>query len=94
MRNAREAAFLLMHTGSTRILNGLCTQFEVRPEDRAVESSYRILRDFGNTVGCSIPLMLADPVDRAEGQGLVVAFGLSFSCGAFTLTVPQGGWRP
>jgi 3-oxoacyl-[acyl-carrier-protein] synthase III len=93
-RNAREATFLLMHTGSSRILDGLCTQFDVRSDGPAVESSYRILRDFGNTIGCSIPLMLADPVDRAEGQGLVVAFGLSFSCGACTLSVPEGGWKP
>jgi hypothetical protein len=60
----------------------------------AVESSYRILRDFGNTIGCSIPLMLADPVDRIEGESLLVAFGLSFSCAACILTIPQGRWKP
>jgi 3-oxoacyl-[acyl-carrier-protein] synthase-3 len=52
------------------------------------------LRDYANTIGCSVPLMLAEPVHRLEGQGLLVAFGLSFSCGAFTMTVPPGGWTP
>ncbi len=50
--------------------------------------------EYGNTIGCSVPLMLADPVHRSEGEGLMVAFGLSFSCGACTMTVPQGGWTP
>jgi 3-oxoacyl-[acyl-carrier-protein] synthase-3 len=90
----REAALLLMHTGSTRILDGLCTQFGVAPDSAAVASSYRVLRDYGNTIGCSVPLMLAEPVHRPAGEGLVLAFGLSFSCGAFSMTIPHGGWTP
>lgn len=89
-----EASLLLMHTGSTRILDGLCDQFGVRPDADAVASSYRVLRDYGNTIGCSVPLMLAEPVHRQAGQGLIISFGLSFSCGAFTVNVPDGGWRP
>ena len=27
-------------------------------------------------------------------QALMVAFGLSFSCGACTMTIPAGGWQP
>jgi 3-oxoacyl-[acyl-carrier-protein] synthase-3 len=38
--------------------------------------------------------MLAEHVHRDEGQAILVAFGLSFSCGAFTMTVPAGGWTP
>jgi 3-oxoacyl-[acyl-carrier-protein] synthase-3 len=89
-----DAATLLMHTGSTRILDGLCAQFGVDPDSDAVASSYRVLRDYGNTIGCSVPLMLAEPVRRPAGEGLVLAFGLSFSCGAFSMTVPDGGWTP
>jgi len=33
-------------------------------------------------------------VPRREGEGLMVAFGLSFSCGACTLTIPREGWTP
>jgi 3-oxoacyl-[acyl-carrier-protein] synthase-3 len=81
-----------MHTGSRRILDGLCDRFGIAPNSEAVASSYRVLRDFGNTLGCSVPLMLADPEMRPAGEGVVVAFGLSFSCGAFSVKFPPGGW--
>lgn len=89
-----DASVLLMHTGSKRILDGLCSTFDVDKDGAAVASSYRILRDFGNTLGCSVPLMIADPVTRPGGEGVAVAFGLSFSSGAFTIRFPSGGWSP
>ncbi|MEV5833477.1 3-oxoacyl-[acyl-carrier-protein] synthase III C-terminal domain-containing protein [Nocardia sp. NPDC052112] len=89
-----DASVLLVHTGSVRILNALCHEFGVEPGDDKVVSSYRVLRDYGNTLGCSVPLMLAEPVRRPGGQGLLVAFGLSFGCGVFTMSVPAGGWTP
>lgn len=89
-----DAVALLMHTGSFRILDGLCKEFGVDSNGPATASSYRVLRDYGNTLGCSVPLMLADPIQRPAGHALLLAFGLSFSCGAFTMTVPQGGWNP
>ncbi len=94
LKDPRDATLLLMHTGSERILDGLCEQFRVSPDSPAVASSYRILRQYGNTIGCSVPLMLADPTPWPEGEALMVAFGLSFSCGAGVMTVPQGGWTP
>ncbi len=89
-----DAAMLLMHTGSTRILDALCDQFGVPRDSDIVTSSYRVLRDYGNTLGCSVPLMVAEPTDRRPGEGIVLAFGLSFSCGAFTMTIPGEGWNP
>ncbi|MEV6430207.1 3-oxoacyl-[acyl-carrier-protein] synthase III C-terminal domain-containing protein [Nocardia sp. NPDC051463] len=89
-----DAAALLLHTGSMRIVDALCAEFGVDKDSEVVASSYRVLRDHGNTLGCSVPLMVAEPVHRPAGQGLLVAFGLSFSCGAFTMTVPEGGWNP
>ncbi|WP_328388161.1 3-oxoacyl-[acyl-carrier-protein] synthase III C-terminal domain-containing protein [Nocardia sp. NBC_00416] len=89
-----DASMLLMHTGSVRILDSLCAQFGVSPDSAPVASSYRVLREYGNTLGCSVPLMVAESTHRHAGQGIVVAFGLSFSCGAFTMTIPEGGWTP
>ena len=89
-----DASMLLMHTGSKRILDSLCAEFDVPTDSAAVASSYRILQQYGNTIGCSVPLMLAEPVFRPAGEGIVMAFGLSFSCGAFSLTIPDEGWRP
>jgi 3-oxoacyl-[acyl-carrier-protein] synthase-3 len=89
-----QASVLLMHTGSKRILNGLCDEFEVPRDSAKVASSYRVLRRYGNTIGCSIPLMLAEKVHRPEGEGIVMAFGISFSCGSFSIRIPPGGWAP
>lgn len=94
LASAAGAGMVLLHTGSARILDGLCAEFGVDRDGPEVASSYRILREYGNTLGCSVPLMFADPVRREPGVGLAVAFGLSFSCGAFTVRIPDGGWRP
>jgi 3-oxoacyl-[acyl-carrier-protein] synthase III len=89
-----HASVLFMHTGSTRILDSLCKEFGVDRDSETVASSYRVLRDYANTLGCSVPLMMAEPTRREPGEGLAVAFGLSFSSGAFTMTIPDGGWTP
>lgn len=89
-----DASMLLLHTGSKRILDGLCDTFGVAKDGEPVASSYRILRDYGNTIGCSVPLMIADPVTRPPGEGVAVAFGLGFSSGAFTIRFPDAGWSP
>lgn len=89
-----QAIALLLHTGSARILNALCDRFAVDRSSEPVASSFRVLREYGNTLGCSVPLMLADPVHRPAGEALIVAFGLSFSSGALTMTIPPGGWHP
>lgn len=93
LKSTADAKVLLMHTGSKRILNGLCDEFEVSPDSSAVASSYRILSDYANTLGCSVPLMLTENIDEG-GEGIIVAFGLSFSCGACSFVVPKEGWRP
>jgi 3-oxoacyl-[acyl-carrier-protein] synthase III len=89
-----QASLLLMHTGSKRILHGLCDEFQVPRDSEKVASSYRALREYGNTIGCSIPLMLAEEVHRPEGEGIMMAFGLSFSCGSSSIRIPAGGWTP
>jgi 3-oxoacyl-[acyl-carrier-protein] synthase III len=94
LKDLRKASKLLMHTGSKRILDTLCQRFGVSPMSPSVATSYDVLRKYGNTIGCSVPLMLAEPTPWSEGYALMVAFGLSFSCGAGGMTVPQGGWQP
>ncbi|MGZ0233692.1 hypothetical protein [Streptomyces sp. CPS1] len=83
-----------MHTGSTRIPDSLCAGCGVDPHDAKVASSYRVLREHANTLGCSVPSMFAEDTPRPAGEGLAIAFGLSFSAGAFTVRFPDGGWRP
>ncbi|WP_414941380.1 hypothetical protein [Amycolatopsis sp. cmx-11-51] len=81
LTSASEASLVFLHTGSGRILRGLCAEFDVDPAGPEVASSYRIPREYGNTLGCSVPLMFADPIRREPGTGLAVAFGLRGSGG-------------
>ncbi|MCE7004476.1 3-oxoacyl-ACP synthase [Kibdelosporangium philippinense] len=83
-----QAESLLMHTGSARILDGLCAEFDVPTDSPKVAESYRVLREYGNTSGCSVPLMIDSPAGLPSGENLVVAFGISFAAGATTLRVP------
>jgi 3-oxoacyl-[acyl-carrier-protein] synthase-3 len=94
LHDPSDAAFLLMHTGSKRILHGLCGEFNLPTDSEKVFLSYDILRRYGNTLGCSVPLMLAAETPRPEGEGILMAFGLSFSCGALSMHIPKGGWTP
>jgi hypothetical protein len=45
LTSARQASVMLMHTGSTRILDGLCQLFGLSNKSATVASSYRVLRD-------------------------------------------------
>lgn len=94
LATAADASVMLMHTGSNKILDGLCKEFGVSPHSEKVAPSYRVLREYGNTLGCSVPLMLAGHPHYAEGEALIMAFGLSFSAGALSLRIPPGGWTP
>jgi len=89
-----QASTLLLHTGSKKILDALCAEFAVHADSEQVACSYRTLREYGNTIGCSVPLILADPAGQPAGHALIVAFGLSFAAGATTLQIPPGGWTP
>jgi hypothetical protein len=92
LSSADRASVLSMHTGSGRILDKLCEQFGVRNDSETVAPPSRVLGDHSNTIGCAEPAMFAEPSHRPEGEGILVAFGLSSSCGAFSMAVPKGGW--
>jgi 3-oxoacyl-[acyl-carrier-protein] synthase III len=64
-----DATALLMHTGSKHILDGLFGEFDVPTDSATVSSSYRVLREYGNTIGCSVRLMLDEQTHRPEGGG-------------------------
>ena len=70
----------LIHTGSRKILNGICETLGIEPEDPRVASSYRVLRDHANLSSASVGVMLADLMQSASfGDGLVISFGVGFS---------------
>jgi 3-oxoacyl-[acyl-carrier-protein] synthase-3 len=88
IRSPGEASHVLIHTGSQKILDGICGRFEISPNDERVAPSYRVLAQYGNLTGASLGFMIAEALrEKAPGHWLLVSFGLSFSGSAGVLTV-------
>jgi 3-oxoacyl-[acyl-carrier-protein] synthase-3 len=76
-----DAVACLVHTGSRKILDGVCTQLGISPDAGKVSRSYDVLDRFGNLSSASIGFMLAEG-GFAAGTGLIVSFGVGFSASA------------
>jgi 3-oxoacyl-[acyl-carrier-protein] synthase III len=71
----------LIHTGSKKILDGVCSQLDLCPNSSKVHESYRILRQYGNLSSASTGFMLAAKNDW-KGPTMVVGFGVGFTASA------------
>jgi len=71
----------LIHTGSKKILDGVCSQLALRPDSRKVHHSYKVLEQYGNLSSASTGFMLADKNDWS-GPTMVVGFGVGFTASA------------
>ncbi len=71
----------LIHTGSFKILNGVCKTFQIPNQSPKTASSYKILNRYGNLSSCSIGFILHDLFMNhpSPGLGLMVSFGAGFS---------------
>jgi 3-oxoacyl-[acyl-carrier-protein] synthase III len=76
-----DVADCLIHTGSKKILDGVCTQLALAPESAKVRTSYDILQRYGNLSSASTGFMLAEDCAR-QGPSLVVGFGVGFAASA------------
>jgi 3-oxoacyl-[acyl-carrier-protein] synthase III len=76
-----DAVACLVHTGSQKILDGVCGQLGIAPTSEKVSHSYNVLDRFGNLSSASIGFMLAKGGFPA-GTGLIVSFGVGFSASA------------
>lgn len=80
---APRPAFACIHTGSRKILDGVCDELGFERAGAGTASSYATLQDFGNMSSCSIGFMLADHLRRGtRGTGAMLAFGAGFSASA------------
>ena len=68
----------LIHTGSRKILDGVCAQLELAEDSPRVALSYEILRRYGNLSSASTGFMLAAR-NFPPGPALVVSFGVGFT---------------
>jgi 3-oxoacyl-[acyl-carrier-protein] synthase III len=71
----------LIHTGSKKILDGVCSQLNLQPESTKVHGSYKILQRYGNLSSASTGFMLAEK-DEWSGPAMVVGFGVGFTASA------------
>jgi 3-oxoacyl-[acyl-carrier-protein] synthase III len=79
--NLTEVADCLIHTGSKKILDGICTQLDLEPDSRKVHGSYQVLERYGNLSSASTGFMLAEKSEWA-GPAMVVGFGVGFAASA------------
>ncbi len=71
----------LIHTGSKKILDGVCSQLDLRPDSSRVHGSYKVLERYGNLSSASTGFMLAEKKDWT-GPTMIVGFGVGFTASA------------
>jgi len=71
----------LIHTGSKKILDGVCSQLHLDSDSTKVEKSYDVLENYGNLSSASTGFMLAGKKEWA-GPAMVVGFGVGFTASA------------
>src|SRR5882762_4098775 len=79
--NLSQVDDCLIHTGSKKILDGVCSQLDLKPGSAKVHGSYEVLKHYGNLSSASTGFMLAEKNDWT-GPTIVVGFGVGFTASA------------
>lgn len=79
--NLAQVDDCLIHTGSKKILDGVCTQLDLRPDSAKVHGSYKVLERYGNLSSASTGFMLAEKHEWS-GPAMLVGFGVGFAASA------------
>ena len=79
--NIEDVSGCLIHTGSKKILDGVCAQLSVPVDSAKVRPSYEVLKNYGNLSSASTGFMLAEK-NRRHGPAVVVGFGVGFTASA------------
>ena len=90
LESPEDAAALLIHTGSKKILDGVCKILGADPTQERVQSCYKVLKEHANLSAGSNGFILEDSLrTKREGRGLLVSFGVGFSGSAGVLEYPN-----
>ena len=76
----------MIHTGSKKILDGVCSQLHIDTDSTRVHKSYDVLENFGNLSSASTGFMLASKKEWT-GPAMVVGFGVGFTASAGLMSV-------
>jgi 3-oxoacyl-[acyl-carrier-protein] synthase III len=79
--NIADVDDCLIHTGSKKILDSVCSQLKLETDSTKVQGSYEVLKNYGNLSSASTGFMLAEKTDWA-GPTIVVGFGVGFTASA------------
>ncbi len=79
--NIAQVDDCLIHTGSKKILDGVCSQLHLETDSMKVQGSYEVLKNYGNLSSASTGFMLAEKEDWT-GPTIVVGFGVGFTASA------------
>ena len=84
--NLGEVDDCLIHTGSKKILDGVCSQLHLEKDSTKVSGSYEVLKNYGNLSSASTGFMLAEK-DEWTGPAIVVGFGVGFTASAGVMSL-------
>jgi 3-oxoacyl-[acyl-carrier-protein] synthase-3 len=84
--NMSQVDDCMIHTGSKKILDGVCSQLHLDTDSTKVHKSYDVLENFGNLSSASTGFMLAGKKEWA-GPAMVVGFGVGFTASAGLMSV-------
>ena len=76
----------MIHTGSKKILDGVCSQLQLEKDSSKVHGSYEVLKNYGNLSSASTGFMLAEK-DEWAGPAVVVGFGVGFTASAGVMSL-------
>jgi 3-oxoacyl-[acyl-carrier-protein] synthase-3 len=76
----------MIHTGSKKILDGVCSQLHLEKDSTKVHGSYEVLKNYGNLSSASTGFMLAEK-DEWGGPAIVVGFGVGFTASAGVMSM-------
>lgn len=83
-----DASFYFIHTGSKKIIDGVCQKIGIDPADPKASESYEVLRKYANLSSASLGFMLENQFNNSKitGPGMLIAFGVGFSASASIFT--------
>jgi len=76
----------MIHTGSKKILDGVCSQLALSPDSEKVMGSYEVLKNYGNLSSASTGFMLAEK-EEWNGPAIIAGFGVGFAASAGVMSL-------
>ncbi|MBX7148240.1 hypothetical protein K1X76_04090 [bacterium] len=74
-----------IHTGSQKILKGVCKNLGVLSDSPKTDIAFSTLRNHANVSSASVGLMVHQSISSLKGSALIVSFGVGFSATAGTI---------